>query len=230
MYTEHPAFFLPDDRTRLWRYMSVGKFADLLQTRHLYFGRADNLGDQFEGGLPTPNLNREGWDNDLYQRSIQQALLRQQQVTLVNCWHANRSESDALWQVYGGKEAVAIRTTVGRLKDSLRVCPHPVYIGMVHYIDYESTLISKDFERFSFMFKRNSFEHEREVRAVVRTLSPPPEPGLGRGAEVDVDALIEQVYVAPTAQDWFMATVARLTERYGVPRAVLRNLPRPPLS
>jgi hypothetical protein len=60
---------------------------------------------------------------------------------------------------------------LGRLKTSFNEYESNVFIGKVRYIDYQST----DFSNFidennpinRFLHKRKSFEHERELRAVV---------------------------------------------------------------
>lgn len=137
----------------------------------------------------------------------------------------SRYESDALWQIYGRYDApVAIRTTADRLSASLGNTEHPVYTGLVYYTDYQSGRIDTDYERFAFLFKRSSFQHEREVRAVIRVASPPD---VGRKVPVDVSVLIDQVYVSAASPDWFMQVVARLFDTYEVPRPVKRSRERP---
>ena len=41
----------PDPNTPLWRYMDFAKFVALLEHRAIYFARADQLGDKFEGAI-----------------------------------------------------------------------------------------------------------------------------------------------------------------------------------
>jgi hypothetical protein len=63
------------------------------------------------------------------------------------------------------------------------------------------------------MHKRKSFEHERELRAILWLISfrnyvpiegkSPPPPDVGISLPVDLDRLIEAVYVAPTSPEWF---------------------------
>lgn len=43
---------LPDPDTRIWRYVDLTKFLDMLSRRKLYFARLDRLGDPFEGAIP----------------------------------------------------------------------------------------------------------------------------------------------------------------------------------
>lgn len=74
-----------------------------------------------------------------------------------------------------------------------------------------------------FVHKRKSFEHEREVRAVVMKW-PTGEKGLdfsqetigaGLKIKVDVERLIEQIYVAPNSPAWFADLLRAVIQRYG---------------
>ena len=43
----------------LWRYMDVAKFADLLESKALFFARANKLEDPFEGSWPDANHKKK---------------------------------------------------------------------------------------------------------------------------------------------------------------------------
>lgn len=98
-----------------------------------------------------------------------------------------------------------------------------ILIGLVKYIDYDRQWINaKDAENFltSFLYKRKSFEHEREIRALVlkgpQNLDFSQEPiGHGLKIKVDLKRLIEKIYVAPSAPEWFAELVRALIHRYG---------------
>jgi hypothetical protein len=200
--------------------MTIPKLLALLQLNCLFFTRLDMLGDQFEGTLPIRNvLMRQGEGRSL----DDQRVIRDH--TLVSCWHLSRHESDALWQVYGRSDApVAIRTTAQRLFDSFRTAEYPVYVGMVYYTDFNYGAIEPSYERFTYLFKRSSFQHEREVRAIIRVSTPARA---GRNVAVDVSTLIDQVYVPASAPDWMMHVIAELLEKYEIPRPVKRSREMP---
>ena len=42
----------PKDKDTVWRYMSFEKFANILGTESLFFSRADQYDDKFEGYIP----------------------------------------------------------------------------------------------------------------------------------------------------------------------------------
>lgn len=85
----------------------------------------------------------------------------------VNCWHANEHESAAMWKLYlKSDEGIAIQSTYKRLKESI-IDDEDVLIGKVNYIDYETDIIDPNNQYGSLIHKRKSFEHEKEIRAVI---------------------------------------------------------------
>ena len=133
----------------------------------------------------------------------------------------NEHESTAMWKLYSSShEAVSILSTYRRLRTSLPKC---VFIGEVNYINYATQAFDPN-NTFNFiMHKRLSFEHERELRAVFCEMDGTPEAqpykaNIGAGGlaiEVDLSALIERVYVSPTASPWFAKVVEAMTAKCG---------------
>jgi hypothetical protein len=70
--------------------------------------------------------------------------------------------------------------------------------------------------------KRHSFEHEHEVRCLAiettveggRVLFEKQPAGVK--LPVDLKALIQQLYVAPDAPDWYATAVAAVCEKFGL--------------
>ena len=57
MYEAHPTFVQPESEdVRVWRYMDFTKFVSFIDSRTLYFTRADKFGDAFEGSWPKMNV------------------------------------------------------------------------------------------------------------------------------------------------------------------------------
>ena len=77
---------------------------------------------------------------------------------------------------------------------------------------------------FPYLHKRESFEHEREVRAVVLTI--PTKDGkvdtsqemsdIGNYYGVDLSLLVQEVIVAPYAPEWFLALIKSVAARYNL--------------
>jgi hypothetical protein len=177
MYFEHPDFDTPSDHVSLWRYMDIARFLSLLHSNALNFTRVVQLAvdDPWEGVLPV------GLRNQAAKLGIEKDVEPFYELTkssaVVSCWHQNESESIAMWRLYTtGDEGVAIQTSVGHLKAALSEAPWSVVIGRVQYIDHGSgdEVVSRALNVLEPLFrKRLSFEHEREVRAVI---SEPDEP------------------------------------------------------
>jgi len=75
------------------------------------------------------------------------------------------------------------------------------------------------------MHKRRSYQHEAELRALV-TWNPPLDDlpqamwqtpvDTGILVPVDLDLLIESVFVAPDAEPWFRKVVDSVSAKYGL--------------
>ncbi|HEY5799813.1 MAG TPA: hypothetical protein VIT92_06315 [Burkholderiaceae bacterium] len=235
---------VPAADTVLWRYMDFTKFVSLISTKTIYFPSAASFDDLFEGakGLRT---NKGAWDkhfleffrsavsrvpgevrSSLSDEQVEKEALRllkaleaggelDRKRTFISCWHANEHESEAMWKLYSTSidNAIAVQTTYRRLYESLG-CNPEIQIGAVQYID-----LTNDFANINDAFwrKRKSFEHEREVRAVVRK-----HDGTENGLEVscDVSQLVQRVVVSPRAPEWFTSLVIDICRVYGFRLAV----------
>ena len=239
MYHEDNRFNAPPADAVLWRYMSFTKFVSLLARKALFFARADKLGDPFEGSLSNVNiaLRPEIYRNNLpeeYQELLANHIKDLRRFVLVNCWHENEHESDAMWKLYSRYEdGIAIKTDFRSLSQSL-IGNETVRIGRVQYVDYDTTFIRENDPIAPFMHKRKSFEHEREVRALIRC-GPPSRDGriivggepdlyeIGTYHNVDVSVLVKEVVVPPYAEDWFAELVEGTAQTYGLKAPVRRS-------
>lgn len=132
-------------------------------------------------------------------------------ATYVSCWHVNDEESEAMWRLYcGASQGVAICTTYDKLAATIK--DPNVHIGLVRYIDYERKDFPSNDIADHFTHKRAAFEHEREVRIVSIDLARFVARGDERrellardGIEhaVDVETLIDAIYVHPYARAWY---------------------------
>lgn len=220
---------------KIWKYMDFAKFISLLDRKALFFPRADKLGDPFEGSFPKINVTkRKGAFTTLLETKDLSTLSEFYRlfvkITVVNCWHLNDHESDAMWKLYlQGNEGIAIQSTVGRLRSSLEDYEQDViHIGKVAYVDYDDERIPDD-TLSPYFHKRRSFEHEKEFRAVIQrfkkkknskidfTKSPFQE---GIYVPADLDTLIERVYLSPTCPPWQKEVAVSVVRRYGLKRKI----------
>jgi hypothetical protein len=222
----------------IWRYMDFTKYAWLLDRRSLFFSRADLLGDPFEGSYSRANVALRpevyGEHASVMMPQIEAMHRALPRFTVVNCWHTNEVESAAMWRLYAISGAgIAIRSTFRRLTASFGPCPDAVYVGQVAYADYETDWIPEGITFHSFLHKRRSYEHEREIRAVRQKmptnesnmidLSLESYPDGGEAVPVDLPELIERVYVSPGAPTWLHELSRSVTRRFGLDVEVLQS-------
>ncbi|MDE2867187.1 MAG: hypothetical protein OXN91_00945 [Chloroflexota bacterium] len=229
MYKAHDSFETPPQGASLWKYFDFTKFVSLLEKKALFFSKAANFPDHFEGSYPTGNLELV---SEEHRPQVQAHARSFGQNLFVNCWHMNDFESEAMWKVYSAWDrGIAIRTTVGNLATSL-TCEADVYIGAVNYVDFSTERIDEGNVFLPHLTKRTSFEYEREVRAVTLNAVPDDTEWLGKSAEwiqtgiyysVDTNALIGEVFISPESEDWFVDLVRAVVSRYGVDARVKRS-------
>lgn len=211
----------PNGNTKIWRYLDFTKFISLLDTSKLFFTRADLFEDTFEGSLPKKNVElRSHYTNPGERSKITKHWTR---CIAVNCWHENEHESAAMWKLYlKSGEGVAIQSTYAKLKQSVIDQKDIVRIGNVQYIDYETEMIKEEGLTNVFFYKRKSFAHENEIRAII--FEPPvtaPSDIFDKGTiqdgltiDIDLSNLIQKVYLAPNAPFWFRDLVCSLIKKY----------------
>jgi hypothetical protein len=241
----HPDIPEPKDHESIWRYLNFTKFVAMLQKRSLYFRRADKFSDRWEGVIPTWLINwcekhaklpasAGGATFAEYFRKVE--IGRQ----YLNCWHRSDTESAAMWSIYGkSEEAVSIRSTVGGFKQSLAKArvqeanmQVDIMIGNVDYADHQSwqpqVTSSLDVFAIPFFVKRRSFSYEQEFRAKVDgadVFANDPNKPFGINVDVDLQALIEKIYVAPGANQSFKELVTSVLKQYGFSNIVVEHSP-----
>ena len=248
-YTER-SYKKPNDNDILWRYLSFSKFVSMLKNQTLFFARIDKFEDPFEGAKGIIE-NEPKWDEfykDFLQKTITHppkgidwpyktqeqieaccaSLLNDLKVsgeisrlhTYVNCWHKNDFESEAMWKLYCPdiKQGIAIKTTYGKLFNALNKKRY-IQIGEIQYIDYTKRLLEGD---DAFWYKRKSFEHEKEVRAIIHHYQGLEEP-VGLNITVPISDLIDAIYISPMAPQWFVEIVKDVSEKYGLAKPILQS-------
>jgi hypothetical protein len=230
----------PEPGSYLWRYMDFAKYVSLLSSRSIFFARVDTFGDQFEGakGLTErkkawdahflkffrealrtdPGAHSQRLSGEEIERRASKFITELEHIgtsdktrTFVSCWHENQFESEAMWRLYSSfvPNAIAVRTTYERLYEALGRYPQ-IPIGRIKYIDMNRSFAGVN---DAFWRKRISFQHENEVRALIRDHACKD---LGKLVSCDLHILVEAVYVSPLAPHWFSAVVNDVTAKYGL--------------
>lgn len=239
-------FESPNPEDKLWRYMDIAKFISMLSTKSLYFAPANSFDDPYEGAKGILE-KEEKWNNfylDFFRHAIKtapgiseedssgekleatakrlldelaQSGVNNRKNTCISCWHCNDFESEAMWKLYSVNvtNAIAIETTYQKLYQALGEDPY-IDIGKVKYIDYRNQFAN--IGTAAFWYKRKSFEHEREVRALIRNHV---NNGSGVSLPVDLEVLIKTVYVSPYAPEWFAEVVRDIVQKYNLNKPVM---------
>lgn len=206
-----------DDALLLRRYVPHSRFVSLIETSALYFAPASTFSDKKEGhytDLDDDASDRQlaGWALDARARAIaadaRSTVARgNQRAIVISCWTASADESPRMWSEYGrGPEAVALETTVGRLRGALGSA---FLIVPVTYLNFSRDTIPREHSIQPFFFKQSSFVWEREVRVVTemevgKCIETP------RLASVDLASLFQQIIVSPNAPRGYRGTVEAL--------------------
>jgi len=144
----------------------------------------------------------------------------------VSCWHKGSVESESMWKIYSDAgKGIAIKSTVKRLKDSLGVqdLDTKIRINKVRYLDF----FDKDLDpqeciidgKIIAFIKRKSYATENEVRAYTfPDLGHQPnddtEPE-GISVLVDVNTLVENIYISPFAGPPFPSSIVSVCKKFG---------------
>lgn len=227
----------------LWRYMDVAKFIAMVVDSALFFSRADRLGDPFEGSLPGPEARAHRL------RLASLVGLRRANAMAepsryewsrtwiyVSCWHMNPYESAAMWKLYAQSgDALAVRVRMSALIAQL---PDSFFLAGVRYINYKHESIAFDDPYLSpILYKRKSFEHEREVRAFrfdgpvsalannggVMIERSKRNDLSGKSIQVSIGDLIEDIVVSPTAPPWLTIVLSKMLEKYSLSTKIRRS-------
>ena len=237
MHKTHPHANSPPDNAVLWRYMDFTKLVSLLHKKALFLARPDKLGDPFEASLTYADIVSDIVSFDMTIATMLKAVATH---TAISSWHESEFESEAMWKLYSReKDGIAIKTFGQSFKDCM-IDEREIFIGRVRYINYETDFAFTQNLLEPLFTKRLSFSHEREVRAVhidmpegsyKRDLSDFPTGfDVGIYYKVDLSLLIQEIIVAPYADDWFLELVKSVLARYELEVPVNKsNLAIPPV-
>lgn len=215
MYLANKNIKLPEDPdTVVWKYLDLSKFLDLLLSKQLFMSRSDKFEDQYEGTFSEPTFE-EIKKIAANKPEFLDYYKSHREKVVISSWHINEYESFAMWQIFTkNNEGLAIQSTIGRLKEALQPENRvEQYIGNVNYIDYKKEYIPFDNAFFPFLFKRKSFQYEREVRIITDVSSHNISVNEGIKINVDLNQLIEKIYIHPKSENWYKKLVIELVSK-----------------
>lgn len=213
MFEEKEGFEQIRDTDMLWRYQDLPRYLDLLIRKQLFFTRFDRFEDPFEGRHNTPG------------RESNKGL-----IVAVSTWHMNNAENYAMWNIYAKSYGLAVQTNYKRLKDSFRGTDKPVYIGKVVYFNETNQQVPTEDPLMPFLHKRCMYEYENEVRCcyVLKENEKnftweEQDTYDGVFIQVDLEELIEKIFISPYAPKWFRDLVARTNEAFHIDKEIVHS-------
>ncbi|EKN3458395.1 DUF2971 domain-containing protein [Yersinia enterocolitica] len=251
--------------TALWRYMSLDKLINLLDTEKLYFSPLSvyAMSDPFEGLMPKnghdaiadiyhaarkdtlkmidgviqltgndPRVKEKIFNNELldpnstFMIDVANKIIK---GITVSCWHSNKNESEAMWKIYSeNNNGIAIKTSTSSIVSAMKDNDDKrlIHFGLVKYIDYHNAELGpKDYVvdgHTSPLLKRDSFSHENEARLFIMAdvdIKKPLETKIeAKFVKVNINDLIELIYISPFAKEPYVSSVYSICQRYGVDR------------
>jgi hypothetical protein len=217
MYVKNSNITLPENPdTIVWKYLDLSKFLDLLISKKLFLSRSDKFEDQYEGTFSEPTFEEIKKLSENNPAFLDYYKSHREKV-VVSSWHINEYESFAMWQIFTqNSEGLAIQSTLGRIQSALEYEKDiKQYIGEVNYIDYKKEYIPFDDMFFPFLFKRKSFQYEREVRIIADLSDQQIKINDGIKIDVNLSELIEKIYIHPKSQNWYKKLVIELVSKLG---------------
>ncbi len=186
--------------------------------------RSDKFEDQYEGTFSEPTfeeIKKLAINNPEFLNYYK----THREKVAISSWHINEYESFAMWQIFTqNSEGLAIQSTIGRLQKALEPETNlKQYIGQVNYIDYKKEYIPFDDLFFPFLFKRKSFQYEREVRIISDTSDTAITINDGIKINVDISQLIDKIYIHPKSENWYKNLVIELVSKLGFDIAIEKS-------
>jgi len=227
MYKTSDSFHTPDSNYTTWRYMNFTKFVDLLISKQLFFNRSDKFEDPFEGLLKVKGEPKDAIEINKLTKEFY----------FLNCWHLSEFQSDAMWKIFlDTKNGIAIKSTVSNLINCFSETKEDIFISKIYYRDFNNItffdLMKESQNQLfggmggtinQFNYKRNCFEHEKELRLyfidypIPHTVRNgiPRKPLDSKKININVNEMIQEVIIAPFADDWFKSLVENVIKSFG---------------
>lgn len=234
------------DDTKLWRYLSLSKFMDLLDTSALYFRRIDCFEDQLEATQPDgasffAKTTENPWQ--LYELlCVDKQLNIYKNMTFANCWHINDRDNPDMWHTYvmsHGNEGVAIQTCFRNLADSFNTDRVLTNLKM-KYIDYHTCFLDYSFPNYPeyLSIKDKQFEYENELRIITLEKEYPQfdadlmgmdynkqiNTHKGEHIKIELQTLIQSIYLSPNSTLRFREHIEQLLLKHNIDVPIFKSI------
>lgn len=218
-------------KTSVWHYMDYWKFEKFLEKKSLYLCRADILQDKFEGtysGAQIESINnfhRKHTDNKALK---EEEIFRknQRKKYFINCWSISEKDQDLMWKGYTNNiDGVAIKSTIERIQNNLNTNTyfHPLDLSEVNYYEQQEGKHIDYIDGFdAFINKDVYFELDKEIRILHWPNIDVSNSPKGEIMPVDLDILIDSIFLSPTFPKEKIKDVKDLIEKANLSSKPLR--------
>ena len=196
--------------TPIYRFMSFDALQEMLLAKNIWLVKTKYWEDTYENFL---------FHSDIWADDIPFDLSVGKERTFGNCW-TMIEESDALWRIYSpSRSGVRIKTTVRKLVKSIqqqftKATCYSANIGKVKYMKVDEivayfenidgdTFVAEAhwLMRDSMFMKRKEFDHEDEIRIIVRMKGEINDLKEVAALQIDPDEIVEEVTFDPRIND-----------------------------
>jgi len=218
-----------DNGQKIWRFMSLSKFNDIINHKHLHFSRIDQFDDKLEGMSPSSCIKAiinsssrtaEQTDETLRLHRIRMNANRKNSYAL--CWHINNEINHELWNEYGGNsnESIAIQTNPKLINNTFKSTMFPVLNESIRYFDKD--YFNHHAYWFPTLFKQDEFKHEREYRSILFVYGFEMT---GLKIQINPEKFIQKIYVHPDASKEFFKKIRLFVKNSGFKIPVQQKRP-----
>lgn len=213
--------YVLDENLAIYRYLGFDKFVHMIETNSLKFVRCKEWEDPHEGKIHRDEINY--YNSLIEDRSergapvgIPESLKKFSSETLNYTFGTSWSlanDHDAMWRIYSSdKRGLMIKSTLKKIESSIKnisLKPNCCLFYSIGKVTYDKKKECNNLE--GWFNKRRAFDHEQEVRAVIRVSAPAPMITGYFGGKVTyspiTSALIDEVVIDPRASDWHVESV-----------------------
>jgi len=219
-----------DNGQKIWRFMSLSKFEDILKFKRVHFARLDQFEDNLEGMSPSTCLKaiinsqgrtQEQTDETLRLHRIRMNENRRNSYAL--CWHINNEVNFDLWNEYGGSsnESIAIQANVKTINNSFNSSGLPILNEAIKY--YDRLYFNHHAYWFPTLFKQDEYKQEREYRSILFVYGFNLN---GVKIQINPDELIKKIYVHPNASKEFFKKIRNFVKSNGYNIPIAQKRPK----
>ena len=132
-----------------------------------------------------------------------------------------------MWKIYTPNAVgIAVRTSIGRLSNCFVKKSNDLFernqarIEEVNYINYSRHKeVYDNFDRF--IPKQEAYSYEDEIRLIIMDGSTVDKPSMGKTLEVDLNLLIDKIYISQRSGMEFHLYVEEMLDNYGIKKEIV---------